>query len=642
MKPLRFRSLSGRKSIAAILLLTAVSAPAFANSGLLVEVRNQIQKDCEKEAPEAVRIYADRQHERLLETFDPALRCQANKGEELESWNARSLPSEIWSRRPEWVDSVGSETQNRRIGACRKNYQVMRYAHDKYVRLYRGFCVELRQALDNASACGEPSKKCEAQYKEVKDKFLAYSKDAKEFGSAMKRYLGYTAKASEEAAKKYEADLRVLDAEFRRRAASPAAVSAEEADVVEGHALLRPANGSARTRNLKEYYEALSGQEAGSGTRFYQLAQLPHGPLILEQKEAVTRVTKFSADLDTLVGKGALSADSNAERWQTAILANIDKAGAADKNKSTLNSKLDMLGPGLGAGTQFAGMLGQQNNTGGSIVNTTASGGPSLAAIGAAAAAGAALSSNFGAAGASQAAAEPLTGQQAPAQAFTPPAVNKLDDGTETQAGPTPGSTHDLPKTHATADGAKVEQQVAAAFPAFGAGDGTSRMISGTKKAGAKSAPAAAAAPDVGIGEDGFSNFGSRGMDPKPGPKGNSLSPGAEVANLLGQMKDLFNFDEGGGPAGSPGGGSFGPGAEPPLDPSLGGGAPGTELAADGEPGQPSDVAEAGEAQVAQAGEIQAAQFGKVDTSLFKRVRQRHTRCMERGLVLYQLGERVE
>lgn len=641
MNPLRFRSLPDRKSIAAFLLLTAVSAPSLANPGLVTEVRNQIQKDCEKEAPEAVRIYADRSHERLLEAFDPTLRCQSNKGDEVESHNARALPHEVWNRRPDWVDGDRNENANRRIGACRKNYLVMRYAHDKYVRLYRGFCVSLRQALDNAASCGEPSKKCEAQYKEVKEKFTSYSKDAKEFGATMKRYLGHTAKASEEAAKRFEADLRLLDAEFRRRAASPAAVRADETDVVEGHAQLKPANGGLRTKSLKEYYEALSGQDPTSGTRFYPLAQLPQGPLILEQKEAATRVTKFSSDLDTLVGKGALLADSNAERWQSSILANIDKAGNADKDKSTLNSKLAMIGPVTGAGTQFAGMLNQQNHTGGSIVNTAATSGPSLAAIGAAAAAGAALSSNFGAAGSSQAAAEPFSGQQAPAEAFTPPTVNKLDDGAEPQAGAVPGATHDLPKTGTNADGAKVEQQAAAAFPAFGAGEGTSRMISGTKKGGAKAAPTAAAAPDVGIGEDGFSNFGSRGMDPKPGPKGNSLSPGAEVANLLGQMKDLFNFDEGGSPAGSPGGG-FGPGAEPPLDPSLGSGYPGSELPADGEPGETAGVADAGETQAAQAGEVQGAQFGKVDTSLFKRVRQRHTRCMERGLVLYQLGERVE
>lgn len=638
MKLLRFRSFSDRKSIAAFLLLAAAGSPALASSSTVEEVKAKIAQECDKEPPESVRIFEDRERGRYNPIFDPAVQCEANGGEELESHNSRAISADLVRKHPEWLLGDRREDTARKLGACRKNYKTMKDAHDRYfLVIYSQYCKQLKLKMDEAVSCGDPSKRCEPKYKAVKDIFARYTAHATEFGESMKKYLALTAKASAEAARRYEADLKILDGEYRRRS-----TTAGEQPVIESldsHPLLKPANGNKQMRNLREYYEALSGFEQGSPAARNNVLGQPHGRLITEHKEAEKRASKFAADLDSLVAESSRLAKSSAERWES-MLAGIDRNGPADKNNPI--SKIATYTPAITGATALTGqMLGNQQGPAAAITAASA-GGPSLAAIGAAAAAGAALSSGFGASASREAPAESVT-PQAPASTFVPTAVAKLDD-TDTAKGGGPSLGNELPAgNNPKVEGGKVDSDgaPAAAFPAFGAGEGTSRMISGSKR-GAKGPTSVAATADAGLGEEGLSNFGSRGMDPKPGPKGAALSPGAEVANLLGQMKDLFNFDEGAGMG--PGPDSSGPGLGPdvPLDPNMAGTVGGEEPGAEA-PDEEGAQAEAGETGVpAQAAEMQGAQFGRADTTLFKRVRQRHTRCMERGLVLYQLGERVE
>ncbi len=634
MIPLRFRSLGDRKSIAAVFILACVSTHAHGNASTVEELHTKLLEDCEKALPENMRIFEDKDRANMVDKFDPRLQCQANSGEEQDSHNAHMVTAEIWKKRPAWVFAEKREEAARRVGACKKNYQAIKAAHDYYSKLRSDYCKALETRMNAAISKGEPSKKNEWHYKLVKEVFGQYSKKSKEFSGEMKLYFSATAKASEEAAKKYEADLKILDSEFR---AHPQIMSSKTAPTtLEGHPLLKPANGNLQTKSLVDYYYALLPAEVQVAGAQSATPITGRGRLITEQEEAKKRALAYLSDLESLLAETGRTNTSAEERWDS-MLAGIEKSGPADGKDGI--SKITTYTPALTQGTKLAGdMFGSQQGPAAAAAITAASGTPSLAAIGAAAAAGAMLSSSIGASssGGSLPAA-PVIPQEA-ATSFSPTPAAKLDDGANA-GGALPAVSNELPATSYTSEGGKVDTAAAPAFPAFGAGEGTSRAIAGSKKEGRN--PSQASKPaDVGLSDDGFANFGSRGMDPKPGPKGAATSPGAEVANLLGQMKDLFNFDEGAPMGGAPGNMGAGYAPEAPLDPNLAGGME-NEPGSEGLAGEESYTAESGESGEGRT-EVQGTQFGRVDTSLFKRIRQRHTRCMERGLVLYQLRERVE
>jgi hypothetical protein len=169
---------------------------------------------------------------------------------------------------------------------------------------------------------------------------------------------------------------------------------------------------------------------------------------------------------------------------------------------------------------------------------------------------------------------------------------------------------------------------------------GASQPIGGKAAVAAKSdAGAYSSAGEAAVGKkaDDIPGGFSTSLDPRAVPK-SSTSVGGEVASLLGQMKSMFNLDD---PALGEGGAGGGPGLAPAP------GAPAGESPEALDAGEEESYADGNGAapesgRSTQADTAHESQLGSLNKSLFARIRQRHVRCMEKGLVLYGLRERVE
>ncbi len=644
MKPLRFRSLPERISKAARLLLASASLSAFAfaspaHAADPLSDMKEIQESCGKETSETLVIYADKQRDKLVEDYDPEIQCKENMGDEAMplSHNAREVISEVWRKRPMFIAHCRSEAESRKLGACRAVYSAMKDSYN-YIHLQNSnFCTSLKTNLDAAIACGGLKKECEPQFKRVREIFSQYSKVKEEVVRAQ-QYLDHTVRSSEKARAKYEEDLKNLELEIKTRGLTGGANTLEAYEAMPDRPSLKASNGNANTKNLFEYYKALTSAEIPRDPKnFYKKMHQYGGRMISEHREAARQAAEFMRKLTLQVSNQAQVIDGRMIPSLDTMIAEIQKSGSVKPPMiNGLNTAVPGITGAVGLGQQ---VLGPQQAP--AAVNQLTGGhsAPSLAALAAVGAAGAALSNTMGSSSTGGAAAaggaEPIN-SQAPAKPLPPPeSVSLGDPGTEPLKG-----TPQLPKEN-VGGGVKTPDNTATPatgnYPAFGASDGSSRAIAGSRKKAAGAPPPAEAKP--GGGDEAMSNFGSASMAPKPAPKSTQVSAGAEVANLLGQMKNLFNFDEG---APMPGGAPL-PGGQLPLDAGLGA-APGAE-------GVPVAEAEAAPAEenahsAAEPGagekEIHGSPFGKSDTSLFARVHKRHHRCMERGLVLYQLGERVE
>jgi len=641
VKPRRFRSLGERRSITAFFLFTCVCVGALLSPRTAfaekMEDLKKLRENCAKESTETLSIYADKSREKLVEDYDPSLQCKVNAGEEpiALSHNARSVHKDIWRNAQLFNPLNRNETEARRLGACRIAYLSMKEIFNYFQKANASYCKALKISLDNAIDCGDVSEKCQQQYQELNQVFSKYKNGAKQALGKAEKYLNTAKKASEDAKKKYEEDLKTLEIEWQKNAnitatAGKPAIPIKEADSILGRPDLKPSNANASTKNFREYYALLAGME-----EFIPRTQVQRegGKIILEHKDAVSQINEFSEKLNKQIEQSISVAATAAENVQS-MLANIEKSGSNDSGIiSGLNKHATTATAAAGLGKQLVPGDKTPALTGGSVA-------PSLTALAAAGAAGAALRNSFGSSSSSDPGS--INSPSIPQAAATPlvaPVTASLENSDV--FGKDKTSSNELPdplnKTDPTANIGTAE--VGGNYPAFGASEGSSRMLAnGNKKAARAAAPAEGKVGDANP-EDALQSFGG-GMTPKPAPKAKQMSAGAEVANLLGQMKNLFNFDEG-APMGeaSPMGGSH-----TPTDP--GGAIPGSageEVAEDEAAPSDSNSEQAMEENpYIEEKTVQAAQFGRSDTSLFSRVHKRHTRCMEKGLVLYQLGERVE
>ena len=125
----------------------------------------------------------------------------------------------------------------------------------------------------------------------------------------------------------------------------------------------------------------------------------------------------------------------------------------------------------------------------------------------------------------------------------------------------------------------------------------------------------------------------SFGADLRPSPRPKKDDGMGEVSSLLGQMKNLFNFDEGAGGMGGP----------MPLDMAMGTENPTRSIASGDDysaPGGEYESTEENYEEVQTDTEVVVGS-GVVSangSSLFKRVHERHRICMEKGWVLHSVG----
>lgn len=599
--------------------------PANANG---LEELKKMSKECGKSNSD-FQIYADEKHTKLEEDFDPAEQCKVNKGDEEipESHNARAVTPEAWgSIRPKYMHDPRNAQEARKLGACRLAYKAIKDIYKAFHKFNKEYCQKITASMTNTVACAETSKKCETYYLAWKSVFESYQTQSKEFQETADRYLEAMKSTAQRAKKDYEKDLVNLETEMDKRRQDANAPPLETWTVVADRRDLKPSNGNGETKLLGKYYELLAAPtEAPAAASARGRYRRHAGPIILELDASADAVDKFRDDLKLKITRDNTLAEDSSKKIE-AILSQIKKSGS---EKDDLWTKAGGPGAMLGAGTQFIGANNQPpptpNLSGGSAA-------PSLAAIAAAGAAGAALQNSFGSSKAAMADANDSPAiNPGNAIAATSPLVENLGATESAANGTAPIGT--LPTPDVKAEEVKTES-AGGGYPAFGAGEGASRMVASGKKQAKAPAPAEGKVP-----EEALTSFSAGGMTPRHVPKtNNKISAGAEVANLLGQMKNLFNFDEG-APMGD--GGAMHGAAPAGSAAANSGSAPAAGPGEEGEPSEEELAEEEGEAG-GENREVQSAQFGRVDTTLFARVRSRHARAMEKGLVLYQLGERVE
>jgi hypothetical protein len=561
----------------------------------------------------------------LKEEYNPDTRCAVNSGGETESHNSQAVvQAGVASSRPQFFEIRRDETELKSKGICRVTYLEMQAAYDHLSKLSTEFCGMLSSKLSAAKKCGGITKNCRSEYESYTQVSSTYSeKLAEEFISFPAYGKGALSKALHVAIENYKRDRKYLDEAYSQRAQ---AAAAEPLTEVPGHAEIKPGNGN--RISFEDYREALAGTIVDG-------AEKPHGklrregPLIEEEQIAKKTLDKFLDAFSIQVRQKQKVADDSSSKMK-GQLNEIDKSGSVSDNKFVPNTVTGAAGASqlLSQGPSTAPLA--------SLAAPATGAGALAAAAGAGALASNSLSEKSAEASKPSAAAAPM---EAPAEA-PPGRVAMLGDPESANDG------HGAVESQANnvkTDAPLGEPGVFSPPPAPG-GDGASRMVA-SKKAREPAAPGPAMQPGAdGKPEESLGSF-HQALEPRAVSKRSADNPGGEVANLLGQMKNLFNFDE------NPGAGG-GPSAGFTATPGAGGGAGGSaEESAAGEPPEPQQTAadEAGPAQEGAANpgaakhtEEQSSQYGKLDTALFRRVRTCHQRSMEKGLVLYGLKERVE
>ena len=665
MKPLRFRSLCCvRNSVQSYLVLrSGLSTLFFVLSLSLPSVHSRADspnpsdpEQCRKRFSDGRNtIYTSSENHTLKLDFDPDQNCKKNAGNEVLSHNASAIESapELKGSKKEFSSTEKNVDALKTIGACRLAYEGIREIFDFQLKQRESYCEKMYEAFQEAKSCGAgvPEKKCQKEWEAYAKSHRRFAEEINLYRRKTRTYLQSLEKATSRAKDKYEEDLRRIEQTFSRRSVqiNRADLEAAAPDSVPD---VLPANGNLATQgsnSLKDYFELLRGNDFHSpATRYAPMDKAANrGDLIVEQWKALQKLKAFrEALLNSLDDQQDIA--TNAARWVTTQLNAVDRNGNAGGILGSV--------PEITNSTQLATQLlnGRQNSPGAAAppVISGASHAPlaeiaAVGAIGAMAARSLSAASQAGSAGTSPDPAAATTNNTHPANPETTKFFPQDSGKTEREKD---HSENPIAKLEGKADAHKSDAESPSPGQPLGAMDGSSRTPSGKRNRSNpfNNTPSSGENSGTGVvGGDGFGSSFSTNLDPKPAPKNNASNPTTEVANLLGQMKNLFNFDEQG-----PGAAFAGPSGSP------GPGATSADPASPNSPGPPSDSNPMAESEPLPEGSSELAQnsaevpmkenpqtqslFGKIEVNLFQRVRSRHHRCMERGLVLYELKERVE
>lgn len=662
MNPLRFRSLRRERKTntpirycAVLTAMVALGVLAGPQARAIEDIQQVLvdQQACKHlTTDDASVIYSDELGTVLKTTYDPKANCDKNSGDENDSFNAAAVDrtADLKRLRNDFASERHGREFLRSQGACRLAYQGIQDVYDTFYHLRETYCNETNSRLQTAKDCGAPSdKNCEPDWKAVLATQKQYVKDINAQNIDAIKYLNALRHAASTARDAYQADLGKLERYFTKRTKSATAPTLT--DSLPDDPSVKAANGNRDTQqsnSLQDYYALLHGIDLAPASGVRQTSSITHssGKLIAEEDVAMNALKNYGdAFQKQLVGYRE-KAEGLAD-WSSSLISKNGLNGpAGDSPVKKLTNYAPDITTSAGAAQKLLG-----NDTTGAAISGAASHAP-IAAMAAAAGLGALAVKSFGSADKSAAGSS----SEAPALPNGTgknemPATTNLTDPTADQRsaatgkpGPVLGGTT-VPV--AKADPANAGPVSGNVSNSFSSGEGSSRMLAGRRSAATGAPASTTAETGGGIPVADLGSSFTQNLEPKPSPKAPAQSPGSEVANLLGQMKNLFNFDEpppGGG--GAPGGGAPMPGGGAPDvgaggSPALGGG----DMPGGGPDAPAQAMADAGESPAGGASapdQAHGSPFGRIDTSLFQRVRARHHRCMERGLVLYGLKERVE
>jgi hypothetical protein len=493
------------------------------------------------------------------------------------------------------ADGFGTDPMN---GACQLSYWEIRSTYDVLQKEYHTYCEKVMELQELGKSCAKKDstqtpesciedlnnkqKEAENKFEEIKTNIMD------KFPQALDRRKA----KNEEVKDLFEAD--------RNKLVGQPLASNVSSDY----------DGSAGFVNFSEYKTYV--EENPTNAAKQKFAQQPtRGPLIDEQELAQHNIDKYLNSVNEFKTKG-----TSVSTKLSSYLADVQKR----------TQKTDSSNGMLGAGAQAAsGLSGLAKQAPAAVAATTSAGisGSAVSAVLPLAALGAAAAgSRSGSSSAGTLPSAPGTGAAAP----TTPIVATTFGG---ERSPASAGINNKDPLKASED-KKTETPLIATVTPFSS-DGSSRM--GQLKRGNKNANSGS---DDRISENHANTSSDAGIIPigASHSSSHSATPPNDVTNLLGQMKSLFNFDEGGAGAGGPGGpdAAFGgamPGAIPGLPVN------GIAGAGPGETAAPASVAADGNPETVAE---QAAGLASDTDSLFVRVHKRHVRYVQRGLLVVNLG----
>ena len=509
----------------------------------------------------------------------------------------------------------------RQRGACEIGYAGMDWVLKVLVEERKKLCRETLDTLQQNFDCynNQNIKDCTESIRKMSRALEDDYSHTRDLVGKLKKYLDQLKKQNEGAVKDYSQDLSRFNAQGNRLTADVSSVTID------------PRRGGVSTPEA--YLERLVKLPANRDIASFQGRVFRPGPaewgeIILEQKRASDVSHAFMEKLDSYLVT------------QQRFKESLDKAGFKDYKPPTTNNdwmtKAGQFAPV--AGTAASGLSG--------VVGATPNAAAAALPLAAAAGAGAALSrqnasssslgSAFeaGAMGMSQGAAKNATVE---ATNLAPTAPAAAAGGVlPTLAAEGPGEkkekASDDERSPASAGGTFIPGALAASG---------SSMTTGKAAGGKTTATTGGSGGTEGL-LDAFSD------DLKPAtavtPPKKSSDGMTEVTNMLGQMKNLFNFDDNGSqPPADPN--AFEPVASSEASPAAGGDefndgftyGGNYDTVAEGTSAEDEALSSLGPG--ASREEIaQAAQFGSVSTPLFQRVHRRHRVAIERGLVVQEFG----
>lgn len=482
-------------------------------------------------------------------------------------------------------------------GACQYTWTAMKTAYCGLKKRRQLACNATAQQLQKFSRCLEDdsAEKCYENFQSILAQYDSLSTQTQSDLRNAERYVTHLKGNSEQVFAKYQQDANSLS-----RPIPP-----EERTQPSLHGVAAEKGGFTQIGDYRQHL-------VGAATRGPLQGQLP-----VEQQKAMETANSFVSVVKDLANKQ--------NEWLQRV-SQTYRNKSPDKDKkdgSALATAGQLAGPAAGAGQALMGGT------------TAASGASGALPLAAAALAGAgALSGTTGGSSAKGSAFGdmPATGASAAAAAAAA-ATNSPTTEKFAAANASPTSTP-------TAAFAAVKNESEASALPTNAGATNANANLGSAATGAslqgKAGPRAAGrklgSVESAGGDEMLTPFGGD-LNRSPGPKRNegAAAGGGDISNLLGQMKNLFNFDD---PlANAPSAGVF-PGTHP--------GGENFENYGGGEEAYAGDQyaeANGGEYGADDSMGSQGSPFGTINVSLFERVQLRHQLCIKRGLVMRKMEE---
>jgi hypothetical protein len=504
--------------------------------------------------------------------------------------------------------STQSRTQNgfpSHFGACEMSIEATRISFEALTVERLANCHQSADRLTQFTTCMEKSDgsdTCNSQYRAIVSHLQVTNQKNLSLNTQVHNYVKNFPALNQKAIDRYKEDQKRIEAYFNRPTDSSLQPASLELAVAENR-LPAPSRGGAESIEIYSEKLGISRPSISATTA----SALTEPNLLKEQEEAHELAKEFSTKLADFKSKEHRVFQNEVNDWTEKIKNPTD-------NTSMIGKVAPIAGPAMGAAGQLMGGAAAAPAAAAAVSGASAL--PALGAVAAASAAlgGAAARANGGASGASE---SPFAGAQ-PNPLATPGAAALFDEKPAPAAAP--NAPIPSPEPLAIAGDQNFSSPAKGALGSSGSSLKNGGRLRPAEKPNAATAQSSASEMPASFGSD---------LRPSPRPKKDDGM--GEVSSLLGQMKNLFNFDEGAGMGGSM-----------PLDMPGGTENPTRSIASDDYSSAGGEYENTEENyEEAQANYEVVEGSGVVSangSSLFKRVHERHRICLEKGWVLHGLG----